>query len=63
MTAPKTKRTARREAAADRYAKRIMPHEVDAPDYSRELGIGATDAETIERVVSGRVRATGWEAL
>lgn len=63
MTAPKTKRDARREQGAYDYAKRVMPHEVDAPDYSRELGIGATDAETVERVVSGRVRATGWEAL
>lgn len=62
MTAPKTKRDDRERSAYD-YAKRVMPHEVDAPDHDRELGLGATDAETVERVVSGRVRAADWGAL
>lgn len=58
----KPTRAARREAAADRYAERTMPRDIegDVFDEAAALGVGATDAETVERVLSGRVRATDW---
>ena len=51
MTAPKTKRDARREAAADRYAERTMPREADAPTADEldalppRREVGAVDAD------------------
>ena len=60
MTAPKPKRRRpEREAAADRWAERTMPREAEGYGVE-ELGVGATDAETVERVMAGRVRAVDW---
>lgn len=57
----KTKPKPPPRAAKYDYTKRVDP--VDDVPEDEMLGLGATDEETIERVMSGRVRATTWGML
>lgn len=63
MTAPKATRDARREAAADRYAERTMPREVDAPTADELDGYCADDAAIVDRIRRGVAGAADWGAL
>ncbi len=61
MTMKTTKTKTKRPPKGHDYTKRVDP--VDEVPEEGTIGLGATDEETIERVMSGRVRATTWGML